>query len=86
MRVYEEHNARVRALVPKERLLEFHPRDGWGPLCGFLGKDVPEGEFPKFNETRVWREIFRSGEVWGKVRQVGIYVGGGVAVGVVGTG
>ena len=49
-RGYEEHYARMRAIVPRERLLEWHPRDGWEPLCEFLGKEVPEGEFPKVNQ------------------------------------
>lgn len=39
---YEAHNAHVRAVVPKDRLLEWHPRDGWEPLCQHLGVDVPE--------------------------------------------
>ncbi|KAM0704799.1 hypothetical protein Q7P35_007585 [Cladosporium inversicolor] len=47
---YVRHYARIRAVVPKERLLEWHPRDGWEPLCEFLGKDVPEGQFPKVNQ------------------------------------
>ncbi|XWW94766.1 hypothetical protein V2A60_002714 [Cordyceps javanica] len=41
-RVYEEHNARVRALAPPGRLLEYHVREGWAPLCAFLGREVPE--------------------------------------------
>lgn len=47
---YKQHYERMRIIVPKERLLEWHPRDGWEPLCEFLGKDVPEGEFPKVNQ------------------------------------
>jgi hypothetical protein len=47
---YVKHNERMRAIVPKERLLEWHPRNGWQPLCEFLGKEVPEGEFPKVNQ------------------------------------
>ena len=47
---YVAHYERMRALVPKERLLEWHPREGWEPLCEFLGRDVPRGEFPKVNQ------------------------------------
>lgn len=47
---YAAHYERMRAIVPKERLLEWHPRDGWEPLCEFLGKEIPEGEFPKVNQ------------------------------------
>lgn len=47
---YLAHYARMRDIVPKERLLEWHARDGWGPLCEFLGRDVPGGEFPRVNQ------------------------------------
>ena len=40
----------MRATVLKERLLEWHPRDEWKPLREFLGKNMPEGEFPKVNQ------------------------------------
>ena len=36
---YEAHNARVRAEVPPGRLVEWHPGDGWAPLCAALGLD-----------------------------------------------
>ena len=32
-------------------MLEFRVTDGWGPLCAFLGKKVPEAEFPHVNES-----------------------------------
>ena len=43
--VYVRHVEWVRKVVPKEKLLEFEPGMGWQPLCGFLGKEVPEGAF-----------------------------------------
>lgn len=47
--VYEEHTAMIRGLVPKENLLDWSAEDGWEPLCKFLGKDVPDKEFPSGN-------------------------------------
>lgn len=47
---YEEHNAYVKSVVPQERLLVWHARDGWEPLCKHLGKPVPDKPFPKINE------------------------------------
>jgi hypothetical protein len=38
--------------VPKEKLLEFEPKDGWKPLCKFLGKDVPAGSCPRVNDAQ----------------------------------
>ena len=35
---YCRHNAAVRNLVPEDQLLEFNAKQGWGPLCEFLGK------------------------------------------------
>jgi len=53
---YERHNAEVRAAVPEERLLEWHPGDGWEPLCERLGVPVPDEPFPHINATDTWRE------------------------------
>lgn len=38
---YRHHYRDVREMVPRERLLEFELRQGWEPLCRFLGKEVP---------------------------------------------
>lgn len=51
-RTYIDHYANVRSKIPPERLLNFHPKDGWVPLCNFLGKHVPENEpFPRVNDA-----------------------------------
>ncbi|KAI9040346.1 sulfotransferase family protein [Aspergillus affinis] len=47
--VYEEHNAVVRGLVAQEQLLDWTVEDGWEPLCRFLGKEIPDEEFPSGN-------------------------------------
>jgi hypothetical protein len=49
-----EHEAMVRGLmVGKERrFLEWSIEEGWGPLCEFLGKQVPDVDFAKKNTTR----------------------------------
>jgi hypothetical protein len=50
VRIYQEHLAMVRGLgLPRERLLEWTAADGWGPLCEFLGKEVPLETFPNGN-------------------------------------
>ncbi|KAK4040581.1 hypothetical protein C8A01DRAFT_35446 [Parachaetomium inaequale] len=49
--VEREHVNMVRGLVPKDRLLEWYVEDGWAPLCKFLDKPVPDGEFPHANAT-----------------------------------
>jgi Sulfotransferase domain len=55
MGVFERHNETVRLRVPPERLLVFDVREGWEPLCDFLGVEVPDGPFPRLNEAREMR-------------------------------
>ncbi|KAG2486299.1 hypothetical protein HYH03_015004 [Edaphochlamys debaryana] len=51
-KVYEDHIAEVKRVVPQGQLLEFSVKEGWGPLCAFLGKPVPQDEpFPNVNDT-----------------------------------
>jgi hypothetical protein len=45
VRVFSEHNAEVKRIVPPERLLVFRVRESWRPLCPFLGCAVSEGIF-----------------------------------------
>jgi hypothetical protein len=56
-RAYDEHNARVRATVPPERLVEWQPSDGWEPLCAALGVAVPAAPFPVTNTTEEFRAM-----------------------------
>jgi len=46
---YRKHNSYVKSLLGGAggKLLVYDVREGWGPLCEFLGKDVPELDFPK---------------------------------------
>lgn len=48
---FERHNDAVRKTIAPERLLEWSPRDGWGPICERLGLDVPSEDFPRTNST-----------------------------------
>ena len=54
--LFRSHNATVRAATAAMRrpLLEYHPGDGWEPLCAFLGLEVPPG-LP-FPSTDDWAE------------------------------
>ena len=54
--MYIAHNENVKRLTPKERLLIFNLSDGWGPLCEFLEKPIPNVPFPKVNETKALQE------------------------------
>ncbi len=58
---YEAHLRRVQAEVPPERLLLFSVKDGWEPLCTFLGVPVPDVPFPRVNERRTFRRTINLG-------------------------
>ncbi|KAK8028589.1 hypothetical protein PG991_005645 [Apiospora marii] len=49
---YRRHYAEIRAAVPEERLLNYDLKQGWGPLCEFLGKPVPDMPFPQVNKRK----------------------------------
>ncbi len=46
---YRKNNAKVREVIPADRLLVFTPTDGWTPLCRFLNVPVPANAFPRSN-------------------------------------
>lgn len=48
---YLAHNDLVRTAAPKDRLLEWHPDEGWEPICARLQLDVPHEPFPHTNTT-----------------------------------
>ena len=56
---YEAHNAEVQAAVPADKLLVYQPGDGWEPLCDFLGKPVPDEDYPRVNSTEQFQEQWK---------------------------
>jgi len=57
MAAYEAHNQAVRNAVPAGQLVEWRPRDGWGPLCAGLGVPEPAEDFPHVNTTEEFRAM-----------------------------
>ena len=57
--VFGRHNAEVKLRVPDDRLLVYDVRQGWGPLCDFLGVDEPDEPFPHTNDTAQMRRRLR---------------------------
>ena len=51
MEVLKMHDAEVKRTVPDDRLLVYEVKQGWAPLCAFLGLPVPDTPFPKSNTT-----------------------------------
>lgn len=58
IQVFEEHIAEVKRLVPAEKLLVYEVKEGWGPLCEFLGVPVPEKAFPHVNDRKTTKRMY----------------------------
>jgi Sulfotransferase domain len=56
--VFNRHNEAVKAGVPSDRLLVYDINEGWGPLCEFLGEEVPDTPLPHLNDTASFRGMF----------------------------
>jgi hypothetical protein len=54
--VYHRHIRDVRNHVAAGRLLVYDVRDGWAPLCTFLGVPVPETPFPRSNNRSAFNQ------------------------------
>jgi len=54
--IFEAHEADVKAAFPPERLLIFHPKEGWAPLCAFLEKPIPSAAFPNVNDRDAFQK------------------------------
>jgi len=55
---FERWNEAVIAEVPPDKLLVFEARDGWEPLCEFLGVPVPPEPYPRVNSRADMNERF----------------------------
>lgn len=54
--VFNQHIENVKSSVPADNLLVFDVREGWAPLCAFLGVDTPDMDFPKTNSSKDFGE------------------------------
>jgi hypothetical protein len=52
----ERWNAEVISTVPARQLLVWDPREGYEPLCRFLGGELPAEPLPRINDTTSFRE------------------------------
>jgi len=52
------HNDAVKNTIPAGQLLVYEVKDGWEPLCEFLGKPVPSEPFPRTNDrAEFWDRV-----------------------------
>ncbi len=66
IKVFEENIEEVKRTIPDHRLLVHSAKEGWGPLCEFLNKPVPDSPYPRTNETAEMQKDIR------KLRRLGL--------------
>jgi hypothetical protein len=72
--VYNQHNDEVKRRVPPERLLVYEVKDGWEPLCEFLGVREPEEPFPRANDAAEMRRNRRGVKALSLVTPIALLV------------
>jgi hypothetical protein len=63
---YLEHNEAVKKECPADKLLVFEVTEGWGPLCAFLKKPIPDVPFPNINDAEHFKKLLRGLDMLGK--------------------
>ena len=48
------YQEQVQRNIPEDRLLVWSVQDGWEPLCRFLEVGVPQAQFPRLNDTKMF--------------------------------
>lgn len=54
---FNAHNALVEGAFGPDRLLVFEAKDGWAPLCAFLGIAEPDGDYPHINSKEEFDSV-----------------------------
>lgn len=58
--VFDRWNEEVKERVPPEKLLVYEVKEGWEPMCEFLGVEVPKDKpFPHLNDAEAFRKMIR---------------------------
>ena len=58
IRGFVAHNEAVKKAIPANQLLVYEVKDGWAPLCEFLGVPVPAEAFPRTNDrAEFWDRV-----------------------------
>jgi hypothetical protein len=58
---FNAHTDAVEAAIPADRLLIYEVKDGWGPLCAFLGVPEPVEAFPCTNSRDEFWKVVAAG-------------------------
>jgi hypothetical protein len=50
------YQEQVQRNIPEDRLLVWSVQEGWEPLCEFLEVDVPDAQFPRLNDSKMYQD------------------------------
>ena len=58
IKAFSAHSEAVKSTIPAAQLLVYEVKEGWGPLCEFLGMPVPSDPFPRTNDrAEFWDRV-----------------------------
>ena len=67
----------LKKTVPEDRLIFFDVKDGWGPLCKALGKEVPKDvAFPNINDGEAIERFAKTHVQRGMIRWAVVFCTG----------
>lgn len=69
--VFDRLNEEAERRVPPDRLLVYDVKEGWGPLCSFLGVEAPDEPFPRLNDAETFRARIRRAQAISAVALLG---------------
>ena len=59
---FHAQEAAVKAAMPANRLLVHQAKDGWEPLCAFLGVPVPAPPYPRTNSKEEFFQLMKGAD------------------------
>lgn len=62
MAAFAAQEAAVKAAIPASRLLVHTAKDGWEPLCNFLGVPVPATPYPRTNSKEEFFQLMKGAD------------------------
>lgn len=65
--VYIDWIEQMKTTIPSDKLLVFNVKQGWAPLCEFLGKPVPDEPFPRTNDSAQFMQMMKKQRLTGTV-------------------
>ncbi|MGF1489650.1 MAG: sulfotransferase family protein [Prochloraceae cyanobacterium] len=56
---FNQHIQEVKQNVPSENLLVYEVKQGWQPLCDFIGVSIPNKDFPHVNDRASFAKMVK---------------------------